>query len=229
MTDRIDVVLEVGAKRTFATAVDWPGWSRSGRDGDGALAALGDYRERYADVLRPAHIRPPAAGATFEVAARVDGGSGTDFGVPSVPAPGDDEPVDGDALDRQIRFLTAAWRALDRAIDAAQGVELAKGPRGGGRDLTKIAGHVVESEASYIGALGAGAPKAASDPFAALEPIHAAAVEALHAKARGELADVGARGGRRWSARYFVRRAAWHVLDHAWEIEDRSDRGDRAS
>jgi len=24
-----------------------------------------------------------------------------------------------------------------------------------------------------------------------------------------------------WPARYYVRRAAWHVLDHAWEIEDR--------
>jgi hypothetical protein len=24
-----------------------------------------------------------------------------------------------------------------------------------------------------------------------------------------------------WSPRYFARRAAWHVLDHAWEIEDR--------
>ena len=22
--------------------------------------------------------------------------------------------------------------------------------------------------------------------------------------------------------RYFVRRAAWHVLDHAWELEDRA-------
>jgi hypothetical protein len=25
-----------------------------------------------------------------------------------------------------------------------------------------------------------------------------------------------------WTPRYFVRRAAWHALDHAWEIEDRS-------
>jgi len=24
-----------------------------------------------------------------------------------------------------------------------------------------------------------------------------------------------------WPARYYVRRAAWHVLDHAWEIVDR--------
>lgn len=25
----------------------------------------------------------------------------------------------------------------------------------------------------------------------------------------------------RWPVRYYVRRAAWHVLDHAWEIEDK--------
>jgi len=27
-----------------------------------------------------------------------------------------------------------------------------------------------------------------------------------------------------WPARYAIRRTAWHVLDHAWEIEDRSPR-----
>ena len=26
----------------------------------------------------------------------------------------------------------------------------------------------------------------------------------------------------KWTARYFLRRAAWHVLDHVWEIEDKS-------
>jgi hypothetical protein len=30
----------------------------------------------------------------------------------------------------------------------------------------------------------------------------------------------GAPGGT-WPARYIIRRSAWHVLDHAWEIEDR--------
>jgi hypothetical protein len=29
-------------------------------------------------------------------------------------------------------------------------------------------------------------------------------------------------GDRRWPARYAARRIAWHALDHAWEIEDRS-------
>ena len=28
--------------------------------------------------------------------------------------------------------------------------------------------------------------------------------------------------GRKWTTRYAARRIAWHALDHAWEIEDRS-------
>jgi hypothetical protein len=29
-------------------------------------------------------------------------------------------------------------------------------------------------------------------------------------------------GEKRWPPRYVARRMAWHLLDHAWEIEDRS-------
>ena len=32
--------------------------------------------------------------------------------------------------------------------------------------------------------------------------------------------------GRRWPARYAAHRIAWHALDHAWEIQDRSDPAD---
>jgi len=48
-----------------------------------------------------------------------------------------------------------------------------------------------------------------------------AILEALASTARGEHPARGPRGGVRWTPRYFVRRVAWHVLDHAWEIEDR--------
>ena len=27
----------------------------------------------------------------------------------------------------------------------------------------------------------------------------------------------------KWPVRYWIRRTAWHVLDHAWEIEDKSE------
>jgi hypothetical protein len=36
----LDVYVETGAKRTFAGAVDWPGWCRSGRDEEAAIEAL---------------------------------------------------------------------------------------------------------------------------------------------------------------------------------------------
>ena len=29
--------------------------------------------------------------------------------------------------------------------------------------------------------------------------------------------------GRKWPPRYAVRRVAWHALDHAWEMEDRTE------
>jgi hypothetical protein len=40
-------------------------------------------------------------------------------------------------------------------------------------------------------------------------------------RAEGKELRLGPRGGVHWTPRYFVRRAAWHMLDHAWEIEDR--------
>ena len=36
-SNSIDVYLEIGKKRTFAGAIDWPGWCRSGRDEGAAL------------------------------------------------------------------------------------------------------------------------------------------------------------------------------------------------
>jgi hypothetical protein len=52
----IKVFVEIGKKRVFAGAVDWPGWCRSGRDEKTALQALIDYGPRYAQVLRSKEI-----------------------------------------------------------------------------------------------------------------------------------------------------------------------------
>jgi hypothetical protein len=236
MADPIAVYLEEAPKRTFAGATDWPGWARSGRTAEEALANLAAYRDRYADVLRAAHLRPPSADAALAVREHLAGGSGTEYGVASAAPAADDAPLDGDDVDRLLRFLDAAWDAFDRAVravPAVRGGELLTGPRGGGRSLAKMAAHLLEADNAYIGALGgqppAGRAGPADDPLAALAPMRAAMREALRAKARGELADLGPRGGRRWSGRYFVRRAAWHALDHAWEVEDRTPGGDGGS
>ncbi len=42
----IEIYLEIGEKRTFAGALDWPGWSRSGKDEVSAMQALIDYGAR---------------------------------------------------------------------------------------------------------------------------------------------------------------------------------------
>jgi hypothetical protein len=58
--------------------------------------------------------------------------------------------------------------------------------------------------------------------------VREAALLALAAAARDELPKHGPRGGVIWTPRYFVRRAAWHMLDHTWELEDRIMEVDRA-
>ena len=40
---RVEVAIEAGTKRVFATAVDWPGWSRSAKTEEAALEALAAY------------------------------------------------------------------------------------------------------------------------------------------------------------------------------------------
>jgi hypothetical protein len=116
--------------------------------------------------------------------------------------------------------LRAGWRALDDARERATGKELRKGPRGGGRELDSIVAHVVGADRSYLGGVGwkvCGSGEGADQ----VEETRRAILEALHASARGEIPASGPRGGRRWPARYFVRRVAWHTIAHAWEIERR--------
>jgi hypothetical protein len=53
---------------------------------------------------------------------------------------------------------------------------------------------------------------------AQLDELRAEMLEILRAQSDGsEIA------GKRWTPRYAAHRIAWHALDHAWEIEDRSE------
>jgi len=222
----VEVYLEVGQKRVFACAVDWPGWSRSGRDEASALRGILEFGPRYGRVAVEAGLALPVprAGADLTVVERLEGDSGTDFGAPVAIPPSDARPVDGAELERLQRLLRSSWQAFDAAAAAAAGKELRKGPRGGGRNVEGIVQHVLGGERGYLSRLGRN-PKLseAADPGEAMARVRQAALEALEAAARGELPARGPRGSAIWPARYFVRRAAWHVLDHAWEIEDRCE------
>ena len=221
----VEVYLEVGTRRAFAGATGWPGWNRSGRDEDRALEALLASAPRYAAAVQGVSPRfvAPASAADLEVVERLGGDATTDFGAPSIPPEADLAPVDRRELVRLQTLLEMAWAALDRAAGAAEGVELTTGPRGGGRVLDAIVAHVIGAETSYVARLAGPRPRIdEADPRASAEMVRIAVQEALTRAVLEGLPETGPRGGAIWSPRYFVRRTAWHALDHAWEIEDRS-------
>lgn len=224
----IDVYLEIGKKRTFASAIDWPGWSRSGRGESEALQALVDAGPRYGRALEGTGIafHAPSDASELVVVERCEGNATTDFGAPDMPASRDARPMDQAELERSRTLLLACWKELDGAVAAAKGFELRKGPRGGGRESEEIVRHVMGGERGYLGRLARRVEDRDDETLQeGLERTRAAVLDALEAAARGDVPEQGPRGGKIWGARYFVRRLAWHVLDHAWEIEDRKVAG----
>ena len=189
------VYLESEKAWTFACAVDHPGWQRRAKGEEAALQALEDYRSRYA-----AAVGHPVEG-DLHVVGRVPGTATTSFGAPDARGPWDDEPLQ----DHEIPALQAVWGFFDDCVARASEV-LQKGPRGGGRDRDEIVDHVREAERAYGRQVGLKVP-----PRTAWPEQRAALVAAFEA---GE--------GGKWPVKYAVRRVAWHVLDHAWELEDKS-------
>jgi hypothetical protein len=207
---KVRVAIEAAPKKSFATAVDWPGWSRSGKTEELALEALLAYADRYAPVARLAgETFGPTKAIDVEVVDRTGGGGGTEFGVPSnVTEPDRRRTTQADG-DRLARLVEAAWRTF-ATVAANAPEELRKGPRGGGRDTSKVIEHVAGSDEAYAREIGIRLK-------APIEEIRAAVGAALR-----EPTDGSPLAGRRWTARYAAHRIAWHALDHAWEIEDRS-------
>jgi hypothetical protein len=215
----VRVYLEVGSKRVFACARDWPGWCRAGRTEADALAALAAYAPRYAAVAADAGASFPMGAPTLEVVERVPGSAGTDFGAPGAVPPGDAAPPRPGEGERLASLVEAAWRAFEGVVAGAP-AELRKGPRGGGRDRDKIVEHVVDAEVAYSRKLGLRGPRP--------KPGDRAAVRAMREEILARLRDGGPPSEGGWPARYAARRIAWHVLDHAWEIEDRARPGEVA-
>jgi hypothetical protein len=213
---KIALYLESGKKRTFACAPDWPGYCRSGKGEEAALAALAAAAPRYAKVAEEARLRFPPNPPVFEVLERLPGTATTDFGAPDRQASSDGDPLSTEEADRMAALVAASWRAFDLVVAGAPG-ELRKGPRGGGRDRDAIAAHVLGAEASYARLLGLRLREPAYRDSAGVKAFRDAILSALRTPPAEKPG-----GGKRWPVRYAARRIAWHTLDHAWEIEDRS-------
>jgi len=218
MTDPVRVMLEQGKKkRVVACAFDWPGWDRSARTGHDVLAVLAAYRPRYAKVAELAGFGTEfGATGEFEVVERVDGIGMTDmFGVSGRPTTSEHDPMTDAECDRKIGLLQASWRTFDD-MAARVSAELRKGPRGGGWPKDRIIRHVNGAEIDeFAPKVGVKVPLETRDDTEALGVYREAFVKGIREhQANGESA-------RSWPLQFLIRRCAWHMLDHAWELEDR--------
>jgi hypothetical protein len=212
-------MVELGKKkRVVACAFDWSGWDRSAKTEDEALRVLEAYRPRYAKVAALAGLADEFV-ATGEpaVVERLKGNGMTDYyGVSGMAAEPEREQMSEAECERKIALLQASWAYFD---DVASRVSpgLRPGPRGGGRDRDRIIRHVngaeIQENGKKVGVRSS--PDAWRDPSDLRAHREAICAGIREFNARGPSA------GSWWTVQFFIRRSAWHMLDHAWEMEDR--------
>ena len=217
-TSTLRVLLEIGRKRrVVAGATDWPGLDRWGSSEDAALERIDAYRPRYAPVADRAGLGAAFASAgALEVIERVPGSSSTDFwGVAHVPSEAERAILVPPELERRLTLLRACWAAFDE-ISAAAPAELLPGPRSAGRSRDEIVRHVLVNE-----------PEQFSRKVGVRTPRETVLTPAGRAAHRDETLDAirawNAEGkpARTWPIQFLIRRIAHHVMDHAWEMEDK--------
>lgn len=211
-------------KKSVAFAVDWPGWSRGAPTAERAVETLAAYRDRYHPVAQDAGLADEldAAGRVQVVLDEVGTGSTDFWGISFAPSGLEPEPMDDAELDRKIALLQACWRHFD-AVAARVSPELRKGPRGGGRDRDEIIGHVLRVESlDFAKRLGL--------PVDAGSPTTAQALRRHREAYVARMCEYNAGEGKRmrsWNLPFLIRHTAFHVMDHAWEMEDKDLTGDQ--
>jgi hypothetical protein len=195
------IYLETAKRSVFAVSLDWPGWCRRGRDADDALKQFRKYESRYALI-----VSSDVATDAVEIVGDVAGTPITDFGAPRALGPWDDHPVASDVRLNHLDVLRECWAYFDTVVGAAP-ERLTKGPRGGGRDRDDIADHVREAERAFASKIGLRiAPRTPWERQRSL----------LGERLASEFAS------EKWPADFAIRIIAWHVVDHAWEIQDKT-------
>jgi hypothetical protein len=217
-TDQLRLILEIGkSRRVVAGATDWPGLDRWGTSKEDAVEKLLSYVPRYAAVAERAGLaREFEQARTVEVVERVPGSSSTDFwGITHVPSQIEREVLAPADLERRLDLLQACWAQFDDVV-ARVSSELRPGARGGGRSRDEIIRHVVVTE-----------PDQFSRKVEVRTPLDVVVTPdglAAHRRAYLEaIREWNAHGkpARSWPIQFLVRRTAHHVMDHAWETEDR--------
>jgi hypothetical protein len=218
MPDKLRVILEIGKKRrVVAGAMDWPGLDRWGTSEDDATEKLLAYVPRYAGVAERAGMKKAFTRAPdVEVVERVPGSSSTDFwGIAHVPSDIEREVLSPADLEQRLELLQACWSYFDDVADRVAGA-LRPGPRTAGRTHDEIVRHVIANEPEQFSRkVEVRTPREVVLTAAGLATHREQYLDAMRAyNAEGKPA-------RTWPIQFLVRRTAHHVMDHAWELEDR--------
>jgi len=218
LTATLRVIIEVGQKRrVVAGAMDWPGLDRWGTSEDDAIDKLSSYLPRYAGVAERAGLGSVFARARHaEVVERVPGSSSTDFwGIAHVPSQIEREVLSSADLERRLDLVRACWAYFDD-VAARVSHELRPASRGGGRSRDQVIRHTYGTE-----------PQQFSRKVEVRTPLDVAlTADGLATHRRAYLDAIRAynaegKPARTWPIQFLVRRTAHHVMDHAWELEDR--------
>jgi hypothetical protein len=198
--------------------MDWPGLDRWGTSEDDALDKLTTYYSRYAGVAERAGLAAAFARARqVDVVERVPGSSSTDFwGIAHVPSQLEREILSPADLERRLDLLQACWAYFDDLADR-DSKELLPGPRSAGRAHDQIVRHVYYNEpGQFSRKVEVRTPKEVvltHDGLLGHRQAYLAAIRAYNAEGKP---------ARTWPIQFLIRRTAHHVMDHAWEIEDRT-------
>ena len=220
MTDTLRVLLEVGPKgrRVVANATDWPGLERWGKTDDDAIEKLTAYRPRYAEVAERAGLGSEfKRQQTIDVVERYIGNTSTDYwGIGHVASETQRQTLSAPDLERRLALMDACWAYFDDVASRVS-ADLRLGPRGGGWTRDELIRHVhVNESQQFTRKVEVRTPREVM-----LTPDGRAVHRQATLDAIGTYNAEGKRAGRTWSIQFLIRRIAHHVMDHAWEMEDR--------
>lgn len=221
MTNQMRVTLEIGpkGKKVVAVAPDWPGLERGAKTAEAAIERLRAYCLRYAQVAKLAEMTTEFDTITnVDVVEHYPGTGSTDFwGISFAFSSIDKQDLSGDELERELMLMQACWAFFDD-VRSRVSAEMQKGPRGGGRDRDQIVRHTLSVEQDWAGGVGVPVPDDAMLTGKALTAYRDAYCQGIREyHAQGKWAGNRAK----WPLRFLIRHTAFHIMDHAWEMEDK--------
>jgi hypothetical protein len=219
MAGQLRVILEVGKKerRVVAGAMDWPGLDRWGKNDDVAIEKLTSYLPRYREVAKLAGLAKKfTLHRDVEIVERVVGSGSADYwGIAHVPSEIEREVLPPAELDRRLALLRACWSYFDSTAERVS-AQLRPGPRGGGWTRDEIIRHVHLNEPEqFTRKVEVRTPREfmlTPDGRAVHRESTLDAIRTYNAEGKA---------ARSWPIQFLIRRIAHHVMDHAWEMEDR--------